>query len=158
MSNTISLPRSELISLGLTTFLNGIFYILFFITVVMTFYVRESSRQHHIRLLPVSFLMLVVATTHLFVLWIRAVQAFIVQKEGSALAFYEVLSDATSIARVVCLVIQSVLGDLVIIWRLYVVYGKRFWVVIPPLLLVTCYTGMVFNLGFQGRDVMLYLT
>lgn len=42
-------------------------------------------------------------------------QAFIVQKGGSALAFYEVLSDATSVARVVCLVIQSVLGDLVIV-------------------------------------------
>lgn len=33
-------------------------------------------------------------------------------------------------------------------------YGQRFWVVIPPLLLVTCYTGMVFNLGFLGRDVL----
>lgn len=35
------------------------------------------------------------------------------------------------------------------IWRLYVVYGKRFWVVIPPLLLVTGYTGMVFSLGLR---------
>ena len=41
----------------------GVFYILFFITVIMTFYVREASRQHHIKMLPVSFLMLVVATT-----------------------------------------------------------------------------------------------
>ncbi len=79
-----------------------------------------------------------------------------------------VLSDTTSVARVICLVIQSVLGDLVIvssflpfppallfialqIWRLYVVYGQRFWVIIPPLLLVTSYTGIVFNFG--GRDV-----
>ncbi|KAF8492847.1 hypothetical protein F5888DRAFT_1636983 [Russula emetica] len=140
MSDTISLPKSELISLGLTTFLNGIFYTLFLITVIMTFYVRESSRRHHIRMLPVLSLMLVVATTHLFVLWIRGVQAFIVQKGGSALAFYDELSDATSVARVTCLVIQTVLGDLVIIWRLYIVYGQRFWVAIPPLLLVTCYT------------------
>ena len=29
-------------------------------------------------------------------------------------------------------------------------YGHRYWVVIPPLLLVTCYTGMAFNLS---RDV-----
>ena len=32
-------------------------------------------------------------------------------------------------------------------------YGQRYWVVIPPLLLVTCYTGKVFNLGVMGRDV-----
>lgn len=102
-------------------------------------------------------------------------QAFIVQKGGSALAFYEELANATSVARVVCLVIQSVLGDLVIvsllplsglallfispkIWRLYVVYGQRLWVVIPPLLLVTCYTGMVFSLGFGVVTSILYLT
>jgi hypothetical protein len=89
------------------------------------------------------------------------VQAFVTQKGGSALAFYSNLSDATSVARVSCLVAQSILGDLVIvsssllctlalllispkIWRLYVVYDKRLWVVIPPLLLVTAYTGMVF--------------
>ncbi|KAI0279425.1 hypothetical protein BGY98DRAFT_968865 [Russula aff. rugulosa BPL654] len=147
----IIISKSELISLGLTTFLNGIFYVLFFITVIMTFYVRESSRQHHMRMLPVSFLMLVVATTHLF--------RFIVQKGGSALAFYEVLSDATSVARVICLVIQSVLGDLVIIWRLYVVYGQRFWVVIPPLLLVTCYTavGSVAIVHSEGASRNRYL-
>jgi hypothetical protein len=47
-------------------------------------------------------------------------QAFIVQKGGSALAFYELLSDATSVARVTCLVIQSVLGDLVIVSSLLI--------------------------------------
>ena len=94
--------------------------------------------------------------------------AFIIQKGGSALAFYEDLSDATSVARVTCLVIQCVLGDCVVvsslllptlarliftkIWRLYVVYGKRFWVIIPALLLVISYTGMVFNLVSRGRN------
>lgn len=42
-------------------------------------------------------------------------QAFIVQKGGSALVFYEDLSDATSVTRVVCLVIQCILGDCVIV-------------------------------------------
>ena len=70
------------------------------------------------------------------------------------------------------MVIQSVLGDLVIvsslllstlsllispkIWRLYVVYGKRFWVFIPPLLLVTSYTGMVFS--FRVVTLLSHLT
>ncbi|KAF8481565.1 hypothetical protein DFH94DRAFT_400009 [Russula ochroleuca] len=140
MGTAISLPNGELISLGLTTFLYGLFFALFFVTVIMTFYLRESTRQLHIKILPVPFLMLLVATAHLVVLWIRAVQAFIVQKGGSALAFYDDLSDATSVARVICLVIQCILGDFVIIWRLYVVYGKRLWVVLPALILVTSYT------------------
>jgi hypothetical protein len=115
MGTAISLPNGELISLGLTTFLYGLFFALFFVTVIMTFYLRESTRQLHIKILPVPFLMLLVATAHLVVLWIRAVQAFIVQKGGSALAFYDDLSDATSVARVICLVIQCILGDFVIV-------------------------------------------
>jgi hypothetical protein len=43
------------------------------------------------------------------------VQAFIIQKGGSALAFYDNISDATSVARVTFLLIQSLLGDSVIV-------------------------------------------
>lgn len=91
-------------------------------------------------------------------------QAFIIQKGGSALVFYDDISDATSVARVTFLLIQSLLGDSVIvsslrlstlalisippkIWRLYVVYGNRFLGIIPALLLITSYTGKLFNLG-----------
>jgi predicted Kef-type K+ transport protein len=83
MGTAISLPNGELISLGLTTFLYGthlitmhlssrltttvfprigLFFALFFVTVIMTFYLRESTRQLHIKILPVPFLMLLVAT------------------------------------------------------------------------------------------------
>jgi hypothetical protein len=98
------------------------------------------------------------------------VQAFIVQKGGSPLAFYNDLSDATSIARMSCLLVQSILGDFVMVsslllstlalllispkmWRLYVVYDKRFWVVVPAILLVAGYTGIVFNSGFPSHSV-----
>lgn len=91
------------------------------------------------------------------------------------MAFYGDLTDGTSLARVLCLVIQCILGDFVIvsalllstlahllnpakIWRLYVVYGKRFWVVVPLLLLVISYTGRVSNLGFRVLTHLTYLT
>ncbi|KAI9510761.1 hypothetical protein F5148DRAFT_976251 [Russula earlei] len=141
----ISLAKAELLSLALTTFLYGLFFTLFCITVTfMSFRVTCSVRQQRVKILLASFLLLLVATLHLVIIWIRAVQGFVVQKRGSAEAFYADLSDPTSVARVICLCIQTIPADLVIIWRLYVVYGKRLLVAAVPLLLVTGYTAVGF--------------
>ena len=52
---------------------------------------------------------------HLIIIWIRAMQGFVVQKGGSAQAFYEDISDPTSIIKLTCMNLQTVLGDLVIV-------------------------------------------
>jgi hypothetical protein len=41
---------------------------------------------------------------------------------------------------------------------MYVVYGKRFWVIVPAILLVSTYTGMVFNLSFESWSYNRILT
>jgi hypothetical protein len=46
----------------------------------------------------------------------------------------------------------ALLLNLTKIWRLYVVYGKRLWVIVPAILLVISYTGTVFDLGFLSRN------
>ncbi|KAI0275212.1 hypothetical protein BC834DRAFT_37029 [Gloeopeniophorella convolvens] len=137
----ISLAKSELVSLGLTTFLYGLFFALFWITlVVMSWRVTEDVRVQRSKIMPVSFLMLVVATMHLTIIWVRAVQGFIAQKGGSATAYYENIAEPLSLVKLCCLLFQSLLGDGVIIWRLYVVYGKRTWIIVPAILLVISYT------------------
>jgi len=144
----ISLEKAELISLALTTFLYGLFFALFLITtVVMSYKVTEDIHRQRTRILPVSLMMLLVATTHLIIIWIRAVQGFVVQKRGSTQAFYEDISDPTSIIKLTCMLLQTVLGDLVIIWRLYVVYDKKNIVIVPAILLVVGYSvvGVVTN-------------
>jgi hypothetical protein len=67
----------------------------------------------------------------------------------------------TNVMKLACLLLQSLLGDSVIvrtsgcrafsfplltrripkIWRLYVVYGKRIWIILPAIVLVLAYTG-----------------
>ncbi|KAI9437840.1 hypothetical protein BJY52DRAFT_573382 [Lactarius psammicola] len=137
----ISLEKAELVSLGLTTFLYGLFFALFLIsTAVMSFRVAEDIRSQRNKILPVSFSMLMVATIHITLLWTRGKIGFIDQRGGSATAFYENIADTTNIVKVGCLLLQSLLGDGVIIWRLYVVYGKRAWVTIPAIVLVLAYT------------------
>ncbi|KAH8997793.1 hypothetical protein EDB86DRAFT_3150678 [Lactarius hatsudake] len=137
----ISLEKAELLSLGLTTFLYGLFFTLFFIsTAVMSYRVAEDVRSQRDKILPVSFSMLVVATIHIILLWVRGKIGFIDQRGGSPTAFYENIADITNVLKVGCLLFQSLLGDGVIIWRLYVVYGKRAWVTAPSIILVIAYT------------------
>ncbi|KAI9444473.1 hypothetical protein H4582DRAFT_1909109 [Lactarius indigo] len=157
----ISLEKAELLSLGLTTFLYGLFFMLFLITTtVMSFRVAEDIRSQRNKILPVSFSMLMVATLHIVLLWVRGKIGFVDQRGGSPTAFYENIADITNILKVGCLLLQSLLGDGVIvrtsslfvpsftlltrrfpkIWRLYVVYGKRAWVTAPVIILVLAYT------------------
>ena len=52
---------------------------------------------------------------HLIIIWIRAMQGFVVQKGGSAQAFYEDISDPTSSIKLSCMLLQTIMGDLVMV-------------------------------------------
>jgi hypothetical protein len=139
----ISLVKAQLLSLGLTTFLYGSFFTLFLVTIaVMSFRVSEDIRKQRKMILPVSFLMFTVATLHIVLLWIRGKIGFLNQRGGSVTAFYENIADMTNVMKLACLLLQSLLGDSVIIWRLYVVYGKRTWIILPAIVLVLAYTAV----------------
>ncbi|KAF8274357.1 hypothetical protein EI94DRAFT_1696257 [Lactarius quietus] len=139
----ISLPKAQLISLCLETFLYGVFFTLVLITTaLMTYNVTEDIRRQRVKVLLLSYAMLAVATMHLIVGWVQGEYAFVDQKGGSATAFYADISDLTSLLRQSCLSIQSVLGDGMIMWRMYIIYGKRFKVIIPTLILVVAYAGI----------------
>ncbi|KAN0127923.1 hypothetical protein V8E53_014271 [Lactarius tabidus] len=136
----ISLLKAQLISLCLSTFLYGMFLALVLMTtIVMVYKATDDTRRQRVKVLPVSYAMLAVATMHFIVGWVQGVDAFIDQKGGSATAFYADISDPTSLLRQSCLCLQSVMGDAIIMWRMYIVYGRRFKVIIPTIILVIAY-------------------
>ncbi|KAI9453548.1 hypothetical protein BJY52DRAFT_1123483 [Lactarius psammicola] len=137
----ISLPTAQLVALCLSTLLYGMFFALVLITtVVMLYGATEDVRRQRMKILPVSYAMLLVATLHFVVGWIRAVYAFVDHKRGSTIIFYSDISEPTSLLRSTCFCVQSIMGDGIVIWRLYIVYGKRFRVIIPAIILVIGYT------------------
>jgi len=139
----ISLANAQFLSLALTTFLYGLFFMLFLVTTaVLSLSAAEDLRCQRTKILPVTFLMLVVATLHIVLLWVRGKNGFVEQRGGSTILFYENIADITNVLQTGCLLLQSLLGDGVIIWRLYVVYGKRAWVVVPAIVLVLAYTAV----------------
>lgn len=110
------------------------------------------------------------AFKHIVLLWIRGKNGFVDQRGGSATLFYENIADITNVLNTGCLLLQSLLGDGVIvsiailvscidssiskkIWRLYVVYDKRPWVIVPAIILVFAYTGATHSGVNDGHAV-----
>jgi hypothetical protein len=92
--------------------------------------------------LPVSYAMLAVATMHFIIGWVRGIRAFSDSTEGSALAYYADISNPLSLLRTSCLCLQATMGDAIVIWRLYIVYGRRLKVIIPAIILVVAYVAI----------------
>jgi hypothetical protein len=156
----IGLPQAELVSLGFATFLDGastkrldncfvtvlaewigVFFTFFSIMLSIMFLNPTGClRRLRVKVLPMSFLMLLVATMvrafpsirnsdmahsinthslqHLIIIWVRAANAFVFGKGGSITVYYNDLSDPAYIALITSLWIQTILGDFVIVSRL----------------------------------------
>ncbi|KAI9444559.1 hypothetical protein H4582DRAFT_2070289 [Lactarius indigo] len=138
---SISLPTAELLALCLSTFLYGIFFALVLITtVVMSYRATDDIRRQRTKILPVSYAMLAVATIYVVIGWIRGVYGFVDRKGVETIVFFVDISEPTSLIRSCCFCIQSMMGDGIMIWRMYIVYGRRFKIILPAIVLVIAYT------------------
>jgi len=131
----IPLDKAEILALFLETFLYGIFFTLFWITLLVLIQRGKTAKiQRHV-LIPVASLMLVLATCHIIIDFVRVVQAFIVLinvTPGGASGYYANIAHPLHVGKTALYVTQTLLGDGVIIWRCYVVYNKSLYVLIPP--------------------------
>lgn len=135
----IPLDKAEFLALFLETFAYGVFFALCWITVHILFWNRKDGIRTGGFLLYVALFMLVLATAHLIIDFVRAINAFLLLNPGgdssdSADSYYGNLGDPLFIAKTVLYWSQTLCGDSVIIWRCYMVYGRQFLVIVPPIL------------------------
>jgi len=113
-------------------------------------------------ILPVATLMMLLATSHLIIDFVRIVQAFVTGDDGSAanpIKYYEFIAHPLHAAKTPMYAIQTILGDAVLIWRCYIVYNKSLYVLIPALvvLLANLAIGIVVcwsvSAAVPGRDI-----
>jgi len=138
----IRLDTAELLALLLETLLYGIFLTLYF--VVIALFWRNSRDKTLVRqrkfIVPVASTMLALATAHLIVDFVRILQAFVFELEttkGGAIAYYHKIQSPLYITTKVLYVLQTTLGDGFLIWRLYIVYGKKLKFAAPFLVMLT---------------------
>ncbi|TFY56954.1 hypothetical protein EVG20_g8730 [Dentipellis fragilis] len=131
MSPFIPVDEAEIVSLFLETLIYGLFIALWTISVVLIFRRGEDGRAQR-RLLPIGFLMIAGATSHILVDVVRLVQAFVtVPQAGGAIAYYHNVKNPLHITKTALYVSQTLLGDGILIWRCYIVWQKRLRVLLP---------------------------
>ncbi|KAJ6472843.1 hypothetical protein C8R47DRAFT_1324521 [Mycena vitilis] len=128
----IPLDRACFIALVLETFNFGIFTILFAAT--LQFVLKKRINNANKLMLPTLCLIWVFSTVHWILDIIRAMQAFLDTPEG-ALAYYANIANPLQLAKTAIYTCLTLTGDFFLVYRTWVVYGKKWWVIALPILL-----------------------
>jgi len=107
-------------------------------------------------MLLVSLLMFVVATTHIATNFSRIILAFIVNgnAQGGPSAFFNELSNFTQMFGSTLYVLQTLIGDAMVLYRCYTVWERKLWIIALPvvLLLGSTATGIGILYSFDKVD------
>ncbi|KAA1477761.1 hypothetical protein DENSPDRAFT_844960 [Dentipellis sp. KUC8613] len=136
---TLALDRAVLAALFAEGVMYGMCMIMGFVTALLFLRGGAEGGVMHKRLLSALLLMLALATAHIAIAGIRAFQGFIVYGDkypGGPSEYFGIIGNRVFIAKMIILVLQTVLGDSVNIWRCYVVFGRKKAMIAIPLLLM----------------------
>ncbi|KAK0430728.1 hypothetical protein EV421DRAFT_243306 [Armillaria borealis] len=155
--SSISLEKANFVALVLEALLYGSFTVLFIAALWVIFQKRSGI---NVNLLSTVIIIWILATVHLILDIVRAVEAF-VDTDGTALDYYSNLSNPLQAAKTAIYVILTLVGDGFAIYRCYVVWNRK-WYIIPGPLLLLCGTGVggfgatvAFSQAAPGTEVFL---
>ncbi|KAF7761594.1 hypothetical protein Agabi119p4_9586 [Agaricus bisporus var. burnettii] len=130
----IPLDKAELLALFLECIIYGIFLTFFVILVVISF-AKDPIRVANQRfVLPIATIMMILAITHLVLDFTRMMQAFVTGDETrlpNPIGYYGNIANSLHVVKTVIYVLQTILGDGVLIWRCYIINNRSLYVIIP---------------------------
>ncbi|KAJ3567973.1 hypothetical protein NP233_g3969 [Leucocoprinus birnbaumii] len=131
-----SLDIAELTALLLESLLYGDL-LLCSILLIIAWFSKSEELPKKRYIIPIGALMLLLATSHLIIDFLRVLLAF-VPKDPVEIAdeFFKKLSHPYAILNWVLYALQTVLGDSVLVWRCFVFYDRRWWTLIPGIVLI----------------------
>ncbi|KAH7874738.1 uncharacterized protein C8R40DRAFT_1046619, partial [Lentinula edodes] len=129
---------SKLVSIFIQTLLYGAYTVVFALTVWILVWRRPAGQSINKLLLWTSVVMFVLATMHISVNYARVFMAFITYRnaEGGPAAFFNILSNFTQVFGSAIYVTQTLVGDSVVLVRCYIVWGRQWYIVACPALLL----------------------
>jgi len=129
--------EAKIVSIFIQTLLYGAFAVVFILTVWVLLTRRRKRNPWMDPMLWISIVMFVVATMHIGVNYTRIIQAFIIYRDepGGPAAFFNELSQFTQIFGSTLYIVQTIVGDSVLLYRCYLVWGTL-WVIAVPFVLL----------------------
>ncbi|KAJ4483535.1 hypothetical protein J3R30DRAFT_3285510 [Lentinula aciculospora] len=131
-SSQIPLDRAYLTAIWLETLFYGINLLLFFSYLFIVRYKRRVSLSNII--VGVAVMMFLFSTVHVSLGFYRLIEGFIVLRDPTE--FFSDVSIPANVAKVTIHTVNSILGDSIMVWRCYNVWGQRWLPSILPILLI----------------------
>ncbi|KAA1477752.1 hypothetical protein DENSPDRAFT_933901 [Dentipellis sp. KUC8613] len=144
---SLSLDRALLGALFAESIMYGICLVMSIVTVLVVLKTRAESTLAWRPLLLALVLMMILATSHAILSFILVDECFIARREvrGNELTRWD-RGNHVLIAKDVIFLFQILLGDLVYMWRCYMVWGRKKSVLIFPVLIM--FAGLTCTIQF----------
>ncbi|KAF7771594.1 hypothetical protein Agabi119p4_5905 [Agaricus bisporus var. burnettii] len=143
MALGFDVAEAYILALFFQTLFYGIFLTLFVILSFMLFHPAFTCPSHRTVIAPASIVMMILASVHLILAVVRAIEAFIMHPDAKQ--YYEDFTHPVQIVKTCTFVAQALVGDGIMIWRCYVIYSHRkvvLMVGLLPLILNTAVAGV----------------
>ncbi|KZT11847.1 uncharacterized protein LAESUDRAFT_641340 [Laetiporus sulphureus 93-53] len=133
----ITLDRAYLAAIWLETLFYGMNVVLFF-SCLFILTIRRRTPHVNKMLVTIALLMFTFSTCHVFLGFYRLIMGFIVLRDqpGGPAAFFSDVSIPANVAKVGIHTVNSIVGDSVVVWRCYLVWGRDWKMCAAPIILV----------------------
>ncbi|KAG2122569.1 hypothetical protein DEU56DRAFT_71776 [Suillus clintonianus] len=133
----IPLDKAAFLALFLQTSFYGVFLTLYWLTLFVL--LKKTGIQRQL-LVPVATLLLFIATAHLIIDFVRALEAFVFKVDTvGADAYYSNLASPLALTSLALYITQTTIADGVVVWRCYILYDRTLFIAIPACLVLLTY-------------------
>ncbi|KAI0352623.1 hypothetical protein OH77DRAFT_1408706, partial [Trametes cingulata] len=129
---------AKLVSIFIQTLLYGAYSVVFILTIWVLLSKRRSHKPTRDPMVWISVVMFVMATMHIGINYTRIIRAFVIFRDepGGPAAYFNELSEFTQIFGSTIYIAQTLIGDSVVLYRCYLVWGDVRVVILPFILLL----------------------
>ncbi|KAH9841392.1 uncharacterized protein C8Q71DRAFT_853791 [Rhodofomes roseus] len=133
----ITLDRAYLAAIWLETLFYGMNIVLFCACIYILVAKRRTPKVNKY-LIAIAVLMFSFSTCHVFLGFYRLIMGFIVLRDqpGGPAAFFSDVSIPANVAKVGLHTVNSIIGDSVVVWRCFLVWGRNWKMCLLPIILV----------------------
>ncbi|KAH8104660.1 hypothetical protein BXZ70DRAFT_606660 [Cristinia sonorae] len=133
----ILLDKAYLTAIWLETLFYGINFVLFWACMFVLIVKRRTPTVNK-RLVAIAIAMFVMSTVHVSLGFQRLIEGFIHLRDapGGPAAFFSDVSIPANVVKVGLHTVNSVVGDSVVVWRCWLVWGRDWKICVVPILLV----------------------
>ncbi|KAG7443795.1 uncharacterized protein BT62DRAFT_934758 [Guyanagaster necrorhizus] len=132
---SFSTPEGYFIGLGCEVFLHGLYTGLFLASMYLLLFKKKKNRVVAVMTL-VNCLMYAVATAHMIINFRQNFAAFLWHNGAKDDSVFHDTSSVTQWSQLMLEVVNIALGDGIVIWRAWILWNRRWWIILSSVLLL----------------------